>query len=427
MRYDDMCKVSIIIPVYNVEKYLPACLDSVLGQTLKELELIAIDDASPDCCGEILDEYAERDLRVRVIHLSENHMQGYGRNRGLEIATGKYIYFLDSDDMITPESMEELYCLSEDENLDVVFFDSDVLFETDELKKKHRDYPAGRKGHYPDAVLTGSELMDMFCEQDDWLVYVQRQFWRRDLLIDNGISNIEGIEHEDEFFSFAATLCARRARYMNKKFFLRRYREDSVMTRAPKPKDFHGYFITYCEMLKYADDHALSSPGIEYNLMHMYECMMNYQDIFEASEDPKKWFSVSEYEKYRLFKTLQTNMEKKREYYKLFWKPLDSFAEIWIYGAGRVAINATNRILSAGYAVSGFFVTELDDNPEMLFHKRVERFDMVQELPENSVIVVAVGRSMHAEIAAIVEKKGVPYFLYAQNVLTGPFMPEKKE
>ena len=73
-----MKKVSVIIPVYNVEKYLPDCLDSVLGQTMRELECICIDDASPDRCGEILDEYAARDERVRVLHLPENHMQGYG-------------------------------------------------------------------------------------------------------------------------------------------------------------------------------------------------------------------------------------------------------------------------------------------------------------------------------------------------------------
>ena len=424
---EDMCRVSVIVPVYNVEKYLPACLNSVLGQTLEELELIAINDASPDGCGKILDEYAERDRRVRVIHLPENHMQGYGRNRGLEIATGKYVYFLDSDDMITPEAMEELYCLSEEEKLDVVFFDSDVIFETEKLKKRHGDYPAGRKGYYSDSVLTGTDLMDLFCEQNDWLVYVQRQFWRRELLIENGIANIEGVEHEDEFFSFAATICAKRAKYVNKKYFLRRYREDSVMTREAKPKDFHGYFITYCEMLKFADEHGLSSSGVEYNLMHMYECITNFQDVFESTEDPRKWFSALEYEKYRLFKTLQLNVEKKQEFYKQFWKPLDSFAEIWIYGAGRVATSVAKRILSAGYAISGFFVTDPDGNPEMLYHKRVQCFDGVRALPEDSVIVVAVGRNMHAEIASVIEKKGIPYFLYAQNLLSGPFMPENKE
>ena len=119
-----MCNVSVIIPVYNVERYLPACLDSVLGQTLRDLEVICVDDCSPDRCGEILDRYPEFDDRVQVIHLQENRRQGFARNRGMERATGKYLYFLDSDDAIEPETLEELYELAERENLDAIFFDS---------------------------------------------------------------------------------------------------------------------------------------------------------------------------------------------------------------------------------------------------------------------------------------------------------------
>ena len=141
-----MIKVSVVIPVYNVEKYLSECLDSVLGQTLREIECICIDDASPDRCGEMLDEYAARDGRVRVLHLKENHMQGYGRNRGLEMAKGEYVYFLDSDDMITPNAMEELYLLAKRDELDGIFFDSQVILESEDLARFASAYLCFRKG-----------------------------------------------------------------------------------------------------------------------------------------------------------------------------------------------------------------------------------------------------------------------------------------
>ena len=80
-----MVKISVIIPVYNGAKYLSRCLDSVLAQTCRDWQVICIDDASPDRCPEMLDEYAARDARVRVLHLPENHQQGYGRNRGTEM------------------------------------------------------------------------------------------------------------------------------------------------------------------------------------------------------------------------------------------------------------------------------------------------------------------------------------------------------
>ena len=117
-----MCKVSVIIPVYNVEKYLSACLDSVLNQTLQDLEIICIDDCSPDRCGAILNAYAAGNSRIKVLHLSENHLQGYARNRGIEQAAGEYLYFLDPDDAIEPETLRELAGLADRQDLDCIFF-----------------------------------------------------------------------------------------------------------------------------------------------------------------------------------------------------------------------------------------------------------------------------------------------------------------
>lgn len=100
--------ISVIIPVYNVEKYLRECLDSVLHQTYKKLEVILVDDGSTDGSGRICDEYAERYPYFRVIH-KKNAGLGMARNSGLETATGEYVYFLDSDDYIESTQIEELY------------------------------------------------------------------------------------------------------------------------------------------------------------------------------------------------------------------------------------------------------------------------------------------------------------------------------
>ena len=101
-------KVSIIIPVYNVEPYLDQCVQSVLHQTLKEIEVILVDDESPDRCPAMCDAYAQQDNRVKVIH-KKNGGLGFARNSGLDVATGKYVAFVDSDDFIAPNMMEVLY------------------------------------------------------------------------------------------------------------------------------------------------------------------------------------------------------------------------------------------------------------------------------------------------------------------------------
>lgn len=103
-----MVTVSVIVPVYNVEKYLHRCVDSILAQTFTDFELILVDDGSPDNCGAICDEYARKDSRVRVIH-QKNKGQAAARNRAVAEANGEWIHFVDSDDVIHPQMLEVLY------------------------------------------------------------------------------------------------------------------------------------------------------------------------------------------------------------------------------------------------------------------------------------------------------------------------------
>lgn len=116
-----MPKVSIVIPIYNVEKYLKRCVDSVLHQTLQNIEIILVDDGSPDKCPSICDQYKEKDSRIKVIH-KKNGGLASARNAGLRIATGEYILFLDSDDWIEPETAEELVSIAEQYQVDFVRF-----------------------------------------------------------------------------------------------------------------------------------------------------------------------------------------------------------------------------------------------------------------------------------------------------------------
>src|SRR5574344_1424030 len=106
-------KVSIIVPIYNVEKYLDRCMESLLNQTLKDIEIIMVDDGSPDNCPKMCDEYAKRDKRVKVIH-KKNGGLGYARNSGLDIATGEYVAFVDSDDYVDVNMYETLYNFAKD-------------------------------------------------------------------------------------------------------------------------------------------------------------------------------------------------------------------------------------------------------------------------------------------------------------------------
>lgn len=114
-------KISIIIPVYKVEKYLRRCVDSALSQTLSEIEIILVDDGSPDNCPQICDSYCEKDTRVHVIHKTNGGLAS-ARNAGMKIASGEYIFFLDSDDWLETDGMEVLYRTAEKYHVDFVRF-----------------------------------------------------------------------------------------------------------------------------------------------------------------------------------------------------------------------------------------------------------------------------------------------------------------
>ncbi len=122
-----MPKVSVIIPMYGVEKYLRRCLDSVLNQTLTDWQAICVDDGSPDKSGEIAEEYAARDSRFVVVHQKNGGLSD-ARNTGMKYATGEYIMFLDSDDFIHAQTMEISYFMAHRDNTDIVAFTYDRIY-----------------------------------------------------------------------------------------------------------------------------------------------------------------------------------------------------------------------------------------------------------------------------------------------------------
>ena len=119
--------VSVVIPVYNVEKYLNQCLDSVISQTLTDIEIICVNDSSTDGSLNILEEYAKRDERIKVV-TQPNGGAGAARNRGLSMASGKYLSFLDSDDFFEPDMLELAYKKAEKDKADFVVFNSNQYY-----------------------------------------------------------------------------------------------------------------------------------------------------------------------------------------------------------------------------------------------------------------------------------------------------------
>lgn len=121
--------ISVIISVYNVEKYLHVCINSILKQSYQDFEIICIDDASTDSSTKILEYFAEKDSRIKIIKNKLNMGPGQSRNKGIEVAKGKYILFLDSDDWYSPNALELLFNEAEKNNLDIVIAKAIVYYD----------------------------------------------------------------------------------------------------------------------------------------------------------------------------------------------------------------------------------------------------------------------------------------------------------
>ena len=120
--------ISIVIPIYNVEKYIKGCIESVINQTYKELEIILVDDGGTDRCPEICDEFAEKDNRIKVIHQENKGLSG-ARNTGIDSSKGKYIIFIDSDDTVESTLVEDLYNCLKKHNTDIAICGRNYVYE----------------------------------------------------------------------------------------------------------------------------------------------------------------------------------------------------------------------------------------------------------------------------------------------------------
>ena len=246
--------VSVIIPVYNTAPYLCACLDSVINQTLKEIEIICVNDGSTDNSLSILEEYYGSDSRITIVSKGNSGLSS-SRNVGLEYAQGEYVQFLDSDDLLELYALDELYHYAKQETLDILFFNAASFYESNLLKQNF--------GDFTDYYLTKTDLSKPRNGQQMFLAMEQSgeyrtsaclQLIKRTHLRENNISFLEGILHEDNLFTLQNLLLANSVARVNKPYYLRRVRENSIMTFKKRYINFYGYLRCFIGLMAFVDD-----------------------------------------------------------------------------------------------------------------------------------------------------------------------------
>lgn len=236
--------VSIIIPIYNVEKYLEKCIHSILNQTYKNLEIILVDDGSPDRCGEICDQYAKKDGRIIVLH-QKNRGLGAARNAGIAIASGKYLLFIDSDDYVDAELAEKTVKLAEDENADIVIFDYLAVEE-----ETGREDLKGFK-------LRKNEIFSLREQPEALLITPSacNKLYRRELFLKTGMAYPEGRYYEDLGTTPKLFLQAERMIYLDSApLYYYILRNGSIMHSKNFEKNFQDKTFVFEDILRYFEE-----------------------------------------------------------------------------------------------------------------------------------------------------------------------------
>lgn len=233
--------ISVIVPIYNVEKYLVRCIESLLSQTYKDLELILVDDASPDQCGKICEEYAKKDPRIRVIHKKNGGLSD-ARNAGLDCATGDYIAFVDGDDYVYPNYLEELYNTIQKDNSDLVIGGFDVVDEAENILNTKVPDKNGKQ------VWTQDDFWNIYyediqnsCTMVAWnKLYTKKIFEKERYFV--------GALHEDEYICHKIISQCNKISIVNKPLYYYVQRGDSITSKLTIKNHVHLLKAYYSRM-----------------------------------------------------------------------------------------------------------------------------------------------------------------------------------
>ena len=303
--------ISVFVPAYKTEKYIRQCVDSILNQTYKNLEIILVDDGSPDKCPEICDAYAKQDDRIIVIH-QDNAGVSAARNKALDICRGDYISFVDSDDWLEPETYDSVMQAIHQHNVDVVLFAANVIESGMKTGVRFDYFPEG-------TIKSASEMMQLTLEDrvggQVWMKVYTRKCW-------NNVRFPVGRIYEDLAISFKPFLNAENGAFFYQKALYNYRLNPSGISLSVNPQRNYNIFLAFRDHYEYAHKNKLPSEGVclaratDFAIEYLNNRIRSrVTDHVECKERTLNWLNDN---KYLIMACDQLN-EKKRKMLDLYY------------------------------------------------------------------------------------------------------------
>lgn len=261
--------ISVIVPIYKVEEYLEECIQCLIAQTYENLEIILVDDGSPDSCGEICDRWAQKDKRIRVIH-KENGGLSDARNAGMKVAKGEWIGFVDSDDVVHPEMYERLLAMMKETNSDIGC--CNLTRDLKSCNVSHKEDMAAKNCK----IFSSVEALESLLRLETISVTVWNKLYKKESI--GGLEFPKGKYHEDEFWTYLVLSRAKRVVYMDMPFYGYRERGESITTQKYTSRHL-DFLDARSERLEYMEKHYPQFRRLERTNIR-FECIRSMQLCF---------------------------------------------------------------------------------------------------------------------------------------------------
>ncbi len=444
-----MAEISVLVPVYNVELYLKECLDSLINQSFTDIEIICVDDGSTDESGNILDQYAISDSRIKVIH-KENTGYGNSMNVALSHATGNYIAILESDDFAELDMLQKLYNSAVAQKVDVVKGDYFHYIS-------NRDTFVNRLGDY-----NKGEILNIFSCPN--ILNLADSIWsclyKHSFLLDHNIRfhETQGASYQDISFSLQVWLLAEKVYFL--KDPLLHYRRDNPLSSMNNPSKLFCVFEEY-DWVEEMMQGILKSNAIicqyfsasKYRdfLNHYYRVGTQYQYallvrleqslledrkkgwIDESAFIPMIWEQIHEIEidRNQFFKKtarpapdarlITCDFKNTHVYEEAFFETLKIYPKVFIYGAGQVGKRLAKSIQQKGGKIDAFLVTKITKEHSICMGIPIIQVQEAIPMADSCGVVIAVTEWSQYELYGILEKYGFCHIFRTDEVVRKSF------
>lgn len=388
-----MVKISVIIPVYNVEKYLRECLDSVLANDFEQYEVICVCDAATDNSLAILEDYATKYECIKIVKHEKNRGLSAARNSGMEIAKGKYILFVDSDDMIRKETMTELYTVAERTNAQMVLFEIAHVYEENmEIKKLSSNRESKTE------VCTGLELFGHLAKIGNFKVAACKKLYRRDFLEKHKLRFPEGLLHEDVLFAFQCYMCVESAIDIAEDYYIYRHREGSI-TNTRNDKRTDSYFYSIIEMyVQWCKEYPALSTEANLAIKSYVESIYQEFRLNMAYSDEYHELSFGTMADKTLFEMLYYPTNQYVQLTNEEIRHIKGFQQVIVYGAGHVALETIGTLRKNGIYPVYVAVSNKSHNPNTFCGIPVRKIEELEVAAETSCVVIATVKKYVGDI-----------------------------